>query len=439
MSLFDHQPGLEFRPPDELQQRQELLLRTHLQYAGSHSPYYRRLFRELGIDSSAITLNTLSHIPCTDKNTFAAYNDSFCAVPPAEIVDIALSSGTTGAPVTVMYTENDLQRLAYNEQLSFAGCGITNTDRVLLTCTLDRCFIAGLAYFSGARSIGAAVIRNGQTSIAGHLESIRRLQPTVMVGVPSFLLKLGIQMRNCGADPAGSSVTRLVCIGEPIRNGAMQLLPTGAALQRLWGAQVYSTYASSETITSFCECCAQQGGHLHPELAVVEIVNDCGEPLPAGATGEVVVTPLAVTGMPLVRFKTGDISFLLDTPCSCGSNSVRLGPILGRKHQMLKYRGTTFYPESLYALLDNLPEITDYCICITAAADLSDEVTVYAATCSETCTPEAIMEQLQSRLRVRPEVIITDAEQVRAMIQEGASRKLTRFLDRRQQRGGARQ
>ncbi len=106
-------------------------------------------------------------------------------------MDIVLSSGTTGKPTAMMYTENDLRRLAYNEEISFASCGLTRDDVVLLTCTIDRCFIAGLAYFSGVRSLGAAAIRNGLSSAESHLEVIQRLKPTALVGVPTFLLKLG--------------------------------------------------------------------------------------------------------------------------------------------------------------------------------------------------------------------------------------------------------
>ena len=129
----------------------------------------------------------------------------------------------------------------------------------------------------------------------------------------------------------------------------------GENLEEVWGAKIYSTYASSETITSFCECTAQRGGHLHPDLAVVEIVNEQGEVLAPGETGEVVVTPLQIEGMPLLRFRTGDISFMVDEPCACGRFSPRLGPILGRKKQMIKFRGTTLYPNSLYAVLDSFP------------------------------------------------------------------------------------
>lgn len=430
-SAFQRRGGIEFQTPDEIRRVQEESLGAHLAYAASRSPYYRALFRDNGIDVSRITLDSLSRLPLTSKKALGDRNDEFLAAPMSRIVDIVLSSGTTGRSTTVMYTEADLQRLAYNEEISFAGCGMTSSDIVLLTCTLDRCFVAGLAYFYGVRSLGASAIRNGLSSLESHLEIIRRMKPTALVGVPAFLLKLGLFLAKEGLDPASTGVDKLVCIGEPIRDRNLAFLSVGEKLERLWGARVYSTYASSETITSFCECTAQQGGHLHPDLAVVEIVNDLGDPLPIGETGEVVVTPMAIEGMPLVRFRTGDVSFLMDGPCRCGRNSPRLGPILGRKHQMIKLRGTTLYPNSINAVLDSYPGVSEYYVTAFTADSLSDEIKVFVALADSSCSAEKIMDKLQAHLRVRPEVIIASEEQVRSQVYQGNSRKLIRFVDKR--------
>jgi phenylacetate-CoA ligase len=348
-----------------------------------------------------------------------------------KIVDIVMSSGTTGKPTRIMYTEKDMKRLAYNEAVSLAACGVTQDDVVLLTCTIDRCFIAGLAYYSGARSLGAAVIRNGISSMASHREIIRQMRPTVIVGVPTLLLKLGLFMRAQNVDPRGVGVTKLICIGEPVRDRDLSLLKIGEYLQATWGAAVYSTYASSETITSFCECTSMQGGHLHPDLAIVEIISDEGAVLPIGEVGEVVVTPLAIEGMPLLRFKTGDVSFLIERPCACGRNSLRLGPILGRKKQMIKCRGTTLYPNAIHSVLDGIGEISEYYLEITSDFDLSDRVRIYVSLRDDSYSPEMIMDRLQAHLRMRPEVVVASEENIRREIYSENSRKLIRFKDRR--------
>jgi phenylacetate-CoA ligase len=281
------------------------------------------------------------------------------------------------------------------------------------------------------RKLGAAAIRNGLATVESHLEIIRRLKPSVLVGVPTFLLKLGRYLLSQGIDPQSVGVRKLVCIGEPIRDRSLAFLKAGEELEFIWGAKIYSTYASSETITSFCECTSQCGGHLHPDLAVVEVVDEDGRPLPFGETGEVIVTPLGIEGMPLLRFRTGDIGFLLDGQCGCGRNSVRLGPILGRKKQMMKVKGTTVYPESIYAALDTIPGVSEYFVTASSDYDLSDQVKVYVAVNDNSCSEKIILDRLQAALRVRPEVIITSEETVNRWRSAGNSRKLVRFIDER--------
>ena len=422
---------IAFSDPRKIREVQESRLREHLLYASTHSPFYRRILENMAVDLAEVTLEELSGFPFTEKSDIAECNDDFCSVPPAKFVDIVLSSGTTGRPTTMMYTEHDLLRLGYNEEKSFAGCGVTAEDRVLLTCTMDRCFVAGLAYFLGIRSLGAAAIRNGQSSLEGHAETISRMHPSVIVGVPTFLKDMGLFLQKKGMDPRKTEVSKLVCIGEPLRGRDLELLKVGRDLQEIWAAEMFSTYASSETVTTFCECSAQQGGHLHPDLAIVEIVDEKGAVLPSSSVGEVVVTPLSVEGMPLIRFKTGDISFLMDEPCSCGRFSSRLGPILGRKKQMMKIRGTTLYPQAVYSALDEIDGVNDYYMVVTSRGDLSDHLTIHAAVNGVSSTADLIQNELQARLRVRPEVVIADAGAVRQMIFAPESRKPVRLIDRR--------
>jgi phenylacetate-CoA ligase len=431
MIEFDRNRKLEFLRPAEIAKVQEGLLHKHLHHLSTNSPFYRDLFQKNNVDTKSITTASLNRLPITDKTMLSEHNVDFLAVPMSQVVDIVLSSGTTGKPTAMMYSEDDLRRLAYNEEISFLSCGLTREDIVLLTCTLDRCFIAGLAYFSGVRSVGAAAIRNGLSSFESHFEIMKRLKPTAIVGVPTFLLKLGNFIKAQDVDPAMLGVRKMICIGEPIRDRNLAFLRMGADLESLWGARIYSTYASSETITSFCECTAQQGGHLHPDLGIVEIVNDKGDVLPAGEVGEVVMTPLNIEAVPLLRFRTGDMSFIMHEPCSCGRNSPRLGPILGRRKQMIKFRGTTLYPNSIYSVLDSFPAISEYYVEATSNYDLSDVVTVIVALKDASCTADMIMDKLQAHLRVRPQVVVENEESVRKRVYSGNSRKLVRFVDGR--------
>lgn len=420
---------LAFQPLDEQQRTQELLLREHLAWCQARSPYYAEALA--GLRTESFRLAELASLPITTKEDLERRNADFVAVPPERVVDIVLSSGTTGKPTRILYTEADLQRLAYNEELAFSACGITPSDIVLLTCTMDRCFIAGLAYFLGIRRLGAAAIRNGHGSLESHLSVIREMKTTAMVGVPSFLRKLGQYIRQQGTDPRSLGIGKLICIGEPLRGRDMKLLKLGDDLEALWGASVYSTYASSEIITTFCECVKQCGGHLHPDLGIVEILDDSGSAVPEGEAGEVVLTPLGIEGMPLIRFRTGDISFLLREPCACGRLSPRLGPIVGRKKQMLKVRGTTLYPQALYAAMDEIPGVSEYYVEALSEADLSDRVRVHVCVADARTGVAEIQERIQARVRVKPEVVIEPDSSVREKVFDPRSRKPLRFFDLR--------
>ncbi|VAX36104.1 Coenzyme A ligase [hydrothermal vent metagenome] len=423
---------IAFKGHDSILKIQEQLLKRHFKYCQEQSPFYKKFFKKTGHDSLEITLDRLKQIPFTEKSDIEAFNDDFCAVQPSQIVDIVLSSGTIGNPIKIMYTDFDLKRLAYNEKKSFEGSGLTSEDVVLLTCTMDRCFIAGLAYFLGITSLGAAVIRNGHGSLDSHREVIRRMKPTVIVGVPTFIKKLGVYMQQEGADPSNAGIDKIICIGEPLRNDKLELLEVGAQLQEIWQAKVFSTYASSETITTFCECAAMQGGHLHPDLAIVEIIDEDGNVLSEGEIGEVVVTPLAVEGMPLIRYKTGDLSFLINTPCSCGRNSSRLGPILGRKKQMMKVKGTTLYPQAVYAALDGIKAVEEYYLEVTKESELSDSLNIYVAVNDGLCDESMLQEKLQSKLRVTPTIILKEKDFIKKKVYIQENRKPVRFFDRRE-------
>ncbi len=418
-----------FAKPAMIQKRQNLLLRKHLQHCQERSPFYRS--RLAGVPPEQITLETLAQLPLTDKADVSEQNDAFFAVEPTSVVDVVFSSGTTGQPTKIIYTEGDLQRLAENERQSLAACGLSAEDVVLLTCTIDRCFIAGLAYFSGVRALGAAAVRNGLGSLESHAEVLRRTNATALIGVPGFLRKLALHLDRKGIDARTLAVKKLICIGEPVRDLDIKPLPICSDLERLWGASVYSTYASSETITSFCECTAQQGGHLLPELGVVEIVDEQGQVLPDGEIGEVVVTPLQIEGMPLVRFRTGDVSFLINKPCTCGRYTPRLGPILGRKKQLLKVRGTSLYPQAVFSVLDDLPEVSDYYVVVRSGGDLSDHLTVHLSFGNGPVDVESVLCDIQAKIRIKPEVLVESEADIRRVVFAPEARKPVRFFDRR--------
>ena len=423
---FDLSDDVSAAPRSEIRKLQDHLLAEHIRYCRANSPFYRRslaAFPERDYD-----FDSLQELPTTSKRDLAEFNDDFFAVPPSEVADICFTSGTTGRPCRIVYTAGDLDRLAYNDACGYRAAGMQPGEKVLLTCTIDRCFIAGLAYYQGVIKLGAAAIRNGLNTLPSHAEVIAGLHPENVVGVPSFLAKLGQYLRDNGID--SGFIKRLVCIGEPIHNRKMELTPLGKLLEEFWPGAVHSTYASSEIVTSFTECSARSGGHPPADLAVVEILDEDGSRVPDGEVGEVTVTPLQVAGMPLVRFRTGDVSFIIPEPCPCGRGTLRLGPILGRKAQMLKVRGTTLFPNAFFNVLDAIPGVAEYYMEVGGTA-LSDEITIYVA-CRGGATPETlgVAEKLYGRTRIHVPVVGVDAETARNKV-FGTSRKPVRFFDLR--------
>lgn len=432
--MFDEpsRRDLEFLDAAAVAERQDALLRDHIRYVAKHSPFYRRLFASMDVAPDEIrSVADLSRLPLTAKSDLAEHEDEFLCADPADIVDMCLTSGTTGRAVAMLQTDQDLERVGFNEEISFRAAGISSNDVVLISASIDRCFMAGLAYFLGLRRIGATAIRGGSGSIAALEELTIQHGPSAIVGVPTLLLNLGRRLEARGIAPDSLGVERLVCIGEPVRNADLSLSMLGARLADNWGAQVYGTYASTEMATAFCDCEAGNGGHLHPDLIVLEAVDDAGRPVEPGEPGELVATPLQVTGMPLVRFRTGDIARLDVEPCACGRTSPRVGPIIGRKSQMLKYRGTTVYPASIFTVLQEIEDVTGYYLEVFDDFELADRIRVVVGTRNADLHSDHVAETLAARLRVKPEVVVTTPEAVQDKITQPGKRKPVTFFDHR--------
>ncbi|MEA3545443.1 MAG: AMP-binding protein [Thermodesulfobacteriota bacterium] len=416
----------------EIATQQLPLLQRHLHYLQQVSPHYRTLFQQAGFCADEFhSMTDLTTLPLTSKGDLTEHNRDFLAVTAEQVVDICQTSGMTGNPVTIWQTENDLQRLARNEQLAFLAAGIVNTDRVLIGAALDRVFMAGLAYFLGLRQIGATAIRAGSGQPGLVAELICQQRPNVLVGVPSLLLLVAQQLRQRGENPAELGIDKLICIGEPIRNDDLSLSPLGEALQEHWATQVLGTYASTEMATAFADCSSGCGGHLLPELVILEILDNDGLPLPVGEVGEVVVTPLGIEGTPLLRYRTGDIARLHPDPCRCGRKTPRLGPILGRRAQMLKCRGTTLFPATISSVLQGLNGIQGHYLEVYSEFDLSDRLRVVVGCSDPDLSVATVAASIAAKTRVKPEVILVTPEEINSKTIRPELRKPVTFFDYR--------
>lgn len=425
---------IEFASKKEIKEYQDGLLRKAVDYLAVNSPYYRRMFAEKGIDPAGIRcIEDLEKVPFTEKKDLQLYNDDFLCVPRNRIVDFITTSGTLGSPVTFGCTENDLQRLAYNEKKSFACAGLGHDNVVQLMTTLDKRFMAGLAYFLGIRELGAGVIRVGNGIPELQWDTIMRLRPDTIMCVPSFILRLIEYAEKNGIDYKSSSIRRIIGIGEGLREQDFSLNLLGRRIKEKWDVDLFATYSSTEMGATFSECPYGCGGHVHPELIIVEIIGEDDRPVADGMMGEVVVTTLGVEGMPLLRFRTGDISRKITDKCRCGRNSYRLTPIIGRKNNMIKLKGTTIYPPAINDVLDNTPYIANYVVVVQDSYAGTDEVVVKAGLSRnpECDVIKDLKDRFRSRLRVAPVVEILDAEDVNAILYPAMSRKPVKFIDKR--------
>ena len=427
-------PIIETQSKDAIRLFQEEKLRELLQYLKEKSPYYQHLFRENNIDITQIQhLEDLQRLPTTSKDDLQRYNDDFLCVPKEAIVDYASTSGTLGKPVTFGLTDRDLDRLAYNEAISLSCAGISQGDVVQLMTTIDRRFMAGLAYFLGIRHLGASIVRIGAGIPELQWDSILSYHPTYLIAVPSFLLKLIEYAEKNGIDYRHSSVKGVVCIGETLRQQDFSPnLLTDKIMEKWPELRLYSTYASTEMSTTFTECDALQGGHHHPELIITEVLDDEGNPLPYGQLGELTITTLGVEGMPLLRFRTGDMVTLHDTPCSCGRNTLRVSPVVGRKQQMIKYKGTTLYPPALMDLLTEFAQVENYIIEISSNEILTDEILIKIGSCEPSeALKEEIANHFRAKMRVVPKIEFYPVDTIEQQLYPKGSRKPVKFIDHR--------
>ncbi|WBV50934.1 phenylacetate--CoA ligase family protein [Chryseobacterium gambrini] len=430
---MDFYPSIERSDIQEIKKFQEQKLQELLTYLETHSPFYQKLFKENHIHIAEIqTLEDLKKIPTTTKNDIQQHNDDFFCVTPDKIVDYSTTSGTLGDPVTFGLSDNDLERLAYNEAISFACAGIKKGDVVQMITTIDKRFMAGLAYFLGLRKMGASVVRMGPGIPELQWDSIFRYKPKYLITVPSFLLKMIDYAEKHRIDYKNSSVYGAVCIGESIKNQDFTDNILSQKIKEKWNIKLFSTYASTEMSTAFTECEEQIGGHHHPELIITEILDDEGNPAKEGESGELTITTLGVEAIPLLRFKTGDIVKAHYEPCKCGRNTMRLGPVIGRKQQMIKYKGTTLYPPAMNDILNDFNNILCYQIVIQSNEIGLDEIIIKVSTDSDSeGFVNEVRDHFRAKLRVSPKIELVDFDVLSKTVFNPNSRKPIVFLDLR--------
>ena len=415
------------------------LLQETIARAARTSPFYRERLSPSQEATAVRTVADLARLPLTSREDIQARNQAFWAAPRERLVEIVATTGTTGAPIYVAMTRADLQRLGENERRGFSWLGAQPGDLFHVGITLDNLFVAGLAYHLGLQALGATAVRVGAQPARRHLDIMKQLRPSGMVAVPSLLLALARQARRDGEEVAAFAPRRAMLIGDAIRGQDLASNTLGRLLERDWGGELFSTYGLTEAGLAFHECPMHQGLHSHPDLLITEVVDDAGRAVGDGEIGELVITTLQVEGMPLLRYRTGDVSFRVPGNCPCGRGGARIGPILGRRQHRLKVKGTTLYPKSIEDALLAVEGVENFLIEAHTGDDETDRLVVRVGTLRDDPAFRALLDEtVYAKARVTPEVHLAPPGAVEELLFEGGRRKPRVFVDLRKPRGRSR-
>lgn len=317
---------------------------------------YRSRMQEVGMMPEDIrTLSDLQHMPFTKKSDLRdnyPYG-MFCA-SLNDIVRVHASSGTTGKPTVVGYTQNDITNWAelVGRCIVMAGGSKESVIHVAFGYGL---FTGGLGLHYGAERIGASVIPMSSGNTTRQAMLIKDFKSTILCSTPSYALTIAEVLEKEGIPPSETNLKTGIFGAEPWTEGMR------AELEKRLGIKAMDIYGLSEIMGPgvSCECTAQNGMHINEDHFLPEIIDpDTGKVLPYGKQGELVFTTITKEGLPLMRYRTGDITYLMPEKCSCGRTLVRMSRILGRTDDMLIIRGVNVFPSQIEDVLALFGELT---------------------------------------------------------------------------------
>ena len=339
----------ECMPREELEQLQLERLQATLNRVYKNVTCYRKKFNELEIVPEDIqSLNDLTKLPFTTKEDLRLnYPYGMFAVPLREVVRIHSSSGTTGKPTVVGYTRNDLKTWSNLVARFMTAVGVTHDDVVQIAFGYGM-FTGAFGLHYGAETIGASVIPMGSGNTEKQIIIMQDYKTTVLVGTPSYALTIVDKMEKMGVDPKGLSLKVGLFGGEPWSEAMRREIES-----RLF-ISATDNYGLSEIIGPGVagDCHHKSGMHIFEDAFLPEIIDpDTGAVLPTGSIGELVLTTLTKEALPMIRYRTRDITSLDYTPCVCGRTLVRMKKTMGRSDDMLIIRGINVFPSQIEEVL----------------------------------------------------------------------------------------
>lgn len=350
-------PRIERMPIEDLHKMQEERLRYFVRYAYNHSLFYRQRFMEAGVEPDDIKkLSDVTKLPFTSKRDLRnTYPTGMFCLPKNWVVRYHVSSGTTGKPTVVGYTQSDVDMWSESLARGLTSIGLGRGDVIQVSYGYGL-FTGGLGLHYGSERIGATVLPTGTGNTERQIELMQDLGSTAIACTPSYFLyinevaqKMDVSIRDDTRLKAG------IFGAEPWSD------ETRRRIEDSTGIKAYDIYGTSEMSGPlFTECHLQNGIHIWADMFLIEVIDPkTMEQVDDGERGELVVTSLNKWAFPLIRYRIGDITILNNEPCECGRTHPRIMRILGRTDDMIIVRGINVFPSQVESVLMRIPEIGD--------------------------------------------------------------------------------
>ena len=351
-------PHIERMPLEDLHALQEDRLKSTVRYVYDHSAFYRRRFKEAGVEPGDIkTLADVTKLPFTRKVDLRDnYPTGMFSAPKSQVVRYHVSSGTTGKPTVVGYTKGDIETWSESLARALTSIGLDSDDVVQVGYGYGL-FTGGLGLHYGAERIGAAVLPVGTGNTERQIELMQDLGTTAIACTPSYFLHI-MEV----AEKMGISIKKDTKLKAGIFGAEPWSLETRKRIEDATGINAYDIYGTSEISGPlFTECHVKKGIHVWADMFLIEVLDPkTDEPVADGETGELVFTTLHKFALPLIRYRIGDLTILNSETCECGRTHPRIMRILGRTDDMLIIRGINVFPSQVESVLMNIPEVGDH-------------------------------------------------------------------------------
>jgi Coenzyme F390 synthetase len=421
-------PKFETMPRSELRELQLKRLKKTVKSVYDNVPLYRKRFDDAGVKPSDVrTLDDLAKLPYTKKSDLRdTYPFGMFAVPMSQVNRIHASSGTSGKSTVVGYTKNDLDTWADLMARCFYMAGVRPGD-VFQNAANYGLFTGGLGIHAGAERLGCVTVPAGTGSTQKQIEMIKDFGVKVMHCTPSYALYIAETCKKMGIEP-GTLPLKIGLFGAEPWSANTRL-----QLEKSFGIKAYDSYGLSEMMgpgVAF-ECKEQDGLHIWEDAFIVEVLDSRGEPCAPGEKGELVLTTLCKEALPMIRYRTGDITTIMEDECPCGRTSVRLNKFYGRADDMLIIRGLNVFPSQIEHILMDMPEVGEYFQVVLERVNHMDEMTVKVEMSDKAFSGELgdlqkvtgkVAKKLKDSLNLRTKVVLVEKGSLPRV--EGKSKKV---------------